>query len=78
MEIYTFIEFKECYELNNSGHIMNEKSLRFTMRSLGFSPTVEESIKYWNKYKTGNPHYPVGVQQVMRLDAFLSILYYAN
>lgn len=39
--------------MNNTNHIMNEKSLRFTMRSLGFSPTVEESIKYWNKFKSG-------------------------
>ena len=54
---YTFhilTEFKECFELNNTTHhIMNEKSLRFTMRSLGFSPTLEESEKYWNKYKSG-------------------------
>ncbi|KAF6036891.1 hypothetical protein EB796_004801 [Bugula neritina] len=60
-------EFKECFEMNNVSHyIVNEKSLRFTMRSLGFSPTIEESVKYWNKYKSTN-----GIP----FDQFLNILY---
>ncbi|KAF6023733.1 hypothetical protein EB796_017960 [Bugula neritina] len=45
--LYFIAVFKECFKLNNVSHyIVNEKSLRFPMRSLGFSPTIEESVNY--------------------------------
>ena len=49
-----FSEFKECFSFNaRKNQISQVEELSLIMRSLGFSPTREEVIKYLEKYKNG-------------------------
>lgn len=48
-------EFKEYFDFHcRRGYIASDGDLSIIMRSLGYSPTREEIIKYFRKYVTGD------------------------